>query len=51
MRRDVVVLGGGPAGAVVAKGLAEAGYDVGLVMSVSGAPVVEGASERVVEGF
>jgi len=51
VRRDVVVLGGGPAGAVVAKGLAEAGYDVGLVMSVSGAPVVEGASERVVEGF
>lgn len=51
IRCDVLVLGGGPAGAVVAKGLAEAGYETVLISSGSGSPVFEGASERVVEGF
>lgn len=48
---DILVLGGGPAGAAAAIGLARAGYRVAVVASPRPFDACEGLSERTVEGL
>jgi len=51
MVADILVLGGGPAGVVVAAQLAKLGYHVILATERMRPPAVEGLSERGVEGL
>ncbi len=50
-RHDILVLGGGPAGAVAAMGLAAAGHAVALVAAPRPFDAIEGLSERAVEAL
>lgn len=51
MHSDIVILGGGPAGSVLAAQLAGAGFAVGLVSRPRRLHAVEGLSERALKGF
>lgn len=48
-KRDITVIGAGPAGAVTAILLARLGYDVLMLTRARGQPRIEGFSQRVVE--
>ena len=48
---DIAVLGGGPAGAVVAKTLSGYGYHVAIVAQERRFPAIEGLSERALQGL
>ena len=48
-KRDITVIGAGPAGAVTAILLSRLGYDVLMLLRARGRPRIEGLSQRVVE--